>query len=105
MQVSSVGATSLSATHNAFVQAAMVFGLPLALILLTSIVHLSWGALRGADTDGYLLALLAMHLAGLFLFEEHLNNPTFLVMVSWMVAASADRLGRVRVTRPEVAPA
>lgn len=98
-------ATSLSATHNAFVQAAMVFGLPLALILLTSIVHLAWGVLRGAATDGYLLALLALQLAGLFLFEEHLNNPTFLVMVSWMVAASADRLAQVRVDRTEVATA
>ena len=35
----------------------------------------------------FLLSLLAFHLAGLFLFEEHLNNPTFVVLASWLVAA------------------
>ena len=97
--------TSLSATHNAFVQAGMVFGLPLALIILISLVHLAWGALRGADTEGYLLALLAVHLAGLFLFEEHLNNPTFLVLASWSIAMSAERLGLVTSTSTDTVSA
>lgn len=89
--------TSLSATHNAFVQVGMVFGLPLAILLLISLAYLIWGALRGADTEGYLLALLAVHLTGLFLFEEHLNNPTFLVLASFAIAAGADRWGTTAV--------
>ena len=98
--------TSLSATHNAFVQAGMVFGLPLAVLLLVSMGHLAWGALGGARSSGYLLALLAVHMAGLFLFEEHLNNPTFLVLSSFAIAASADRLGFVPTPRdvPDARP-
>jgi len=89
--------TSLSATHNAFVQVGMVFGLPLAIMLMAGMIHLAWGAIQGAASEGFLLALLAVHLAGLFLFEEHLNNPTFLVLASWLIAASADRSGVVPV--------
>lgn len=92
---------SLSAVHNAFVQVGMVFGLPLAALMLLAFVHLAWGGFEGASSSGYLLALLAVHMAGLFVFEEHLSNPTFLVLVSWCIAASADRIGLVPVTDDE----
>lgn len=97
--------TSLSATHNAFVQVGMVFGLPLAIMLLVAMVHLAWGVFQGAASEGFLLALLAVHLAGLFLFEEHLNNPTFLVLASWLIAASADRSGVLPIHEKVEAPA
>ena len=95
---------AVTATHNAFVQAGMLFGLPLALALLVALLHLAWGLTRGAASDAYLLALLAVHVTGLFLFEEHLNNPTFLVLASFAVAMSADRVG-LRATTPERATA
>jgi hypothetical protein len=91
--------TALTATHNAFVQAGLFFGVPLALALVVAFVHLAWGLTRGAQSEGWFLALLAVHLTGLFLFEEHLNNPTFLVLASWLIAASADRLEHTRRPR------
>jgi hypothetical protein len=32
--------------------------------------------------------MVALQLIGLFSFEEHLNNPTFMVLTNWLIAAS-----------------
>jgi len=84
--------SSIPATHNAFLQAGLYVGLPLALILVLVCFHQMWGLLRGVDHSTYWKALLSVHLLGLFLFEEHLNNPTFVILVSWLVALSAARV-------------
>jgi O-antigen ligase len=75
----------MQSTHNAWLQAALVFGVPFALAIL-----LAFGAalarLRyGWNSTAFLPALVAFHLAGLFFFEEHLNNPTFVILTTWVV--------------------
>jgi len=84
--------SSIPATHNAFLQAGLYVGLPLALILLVVCAHQIWGLLRGVEDPTYWKALITVHLIGLFLFEEHLNNPTFVILMSWLVALSAARV-------------
>jgi hypothetical protein len=79
--------TGIRATHNAFLQAALAWSLPFALLLLAG---LGAAVVRGAlqPGEGLLLrSVLAFHLCGLFLFEEHLNNPTFVVLAVWLAAA------------------
>lgn len=77
--------TGFQATHNAWLQAAMVFGFPLALAIgvgfFTHIVRLR----RGWRSAAFWPALVAFHLTGLFFFEEHLNNPTFVILTMWLV--------------------
>jgi len=84
--------SGIRATHNAFLQAAVYLGLPLGLIVLgTSLAT----AVRGLTTragPSFLPGLLAFHTIGVFMFEEHLNNPTFVILAAWfMVAAVAPR--------------
>ncbi len=84
-----IAESAIPATHNAFLQATLFFGLATGLILLLSLLYLAWQAVRGSTTVYFLEGLLAFHLLALFLFEEHLNNPTFLILANWLVATSA----------------
>ncbi|MFH1841695.1 MAG: hypothetical protein ABIF77_00670 [bacterium] len=81
------------ASHNAFLQIAIIYGPGLAALLLVALVLLAWHALAGIRRIWALEALLALHLCGLFCFEEHLNNPTFICLTSWLVVASVARFG------------
>lgn len=87
-------AVGIDATHNAFVQTAVFLGLPLAIVLLYAFLHHALRLGRGVHDPGFPLALLAVHVFGLFLFEEHLNNPTFVILASWLAAATAQRVLR-----------
>lgn len=86
--------SGITATHNAFLQAAVFLGLPLAFLILVSVIVVALRGLRGPQHPDMLLALLAFHTAGLFLFEEHLNNPTFVILTSWFIAAAVRRQPR-----------
>ncbi len=86
--------SGITATHNAYLQAAVFMGLPLALLLATTVVVVALRGLQGPRHPDMLVALLAFHTAGLFLFEEHLNNPTFVILASWFVAAAVRRQPR-----------
>jgi len=48
-------------------------------------------AVRGLG-DGAGVSLLegalAFHTAGVFMFEEHLNNPTFVILTAWFVVTA-----------------
>lgn len=77
--------TGSNATHNAILQAALFLGLPLGLILIVSLPLLMGRGLIGRDGPVFLEGLLACHLLGLFMFEEHLNNPTFVILAVWCV--------------------
>ncbi|NCQ35100.1 hypothetical protein GW813_08535 [bacterium] len=80
--------TGIRSAHNAFLQTALVWSLPFGLLLA---VGLALGILAGTGADGggnLLTRLLAFHLAGLFMFEEHLNNPTFIILTAWLTAAA-----------------
>lgn len=79
------------ATHNAFLQIGLVYGPGQAALLLLLLGMLIWHSLKGIHCIWGLEALLAVHMCGLFLFEEHLNNPTFIVLMGWLAIASVAR--------------
>ena len=76
------------ATHNAFLQIAVMYGIVLAAALALLMLILALQPLIRSHTPYRLEAMLAFQLFGLFLWEEHLNNPSFIILVSWLVAAS-----------------
>ena len=80
-------ATALRATHNAFLQAALFFGAPLGILALLGLGGAVLRGLRGPESPFFLPGLLACQTAGLFMFEEHLNNPTFVVLCCWCIVA------------------
>ncbi len=82
----------IDATHNAFMQASLFFGLPLAAAMFLALAHLMWQVALRRGGAGFLEGILAWHLFGLFMFEEHMNNPTFVILASWLIATSALRL-------------
>lgn len=89
--------TGIRSAHNAFLQAALVWSLPFGLLLALGLA-LGFFTGTGAEAGGNLLTrLLAFHLAGLFMFEEHLNNPTFIILTVWLTAAAL--LARFRTGR------
>lgn len=77
--------TGMQATHNAWLQAALVFGIPMALALLGGFLAAIARLRLGWKSGAFLAGLLAFHLSGLFFFEEHLNNPTFVILAVWIV--------------------
>jgi hypothetical protein len=81
----------IRATHNAFLQAAAYLGLPLGLVVLVALVVVALRGLGGRDGPLMLEGSLAFHTAGVFMFEEHLNNPTFVILTAWFVVVAASR--------------
>jgi hypothetical protein len=80
------------ATHNAFLQVGVVYGPLQAAWLLLLMGLLAWHTLQGIQRPWGLEALLALQICGLFFFEEHLNDPTFIILVAWLGVASWTRL-------------
>ncbi len=91
--------TALAASHNAFLEAALVFGLPFGFLVLLGMMRGIMGIGEGSRGLRYFPGLLALHTAGLFMFEEHLNNPTFIIITFWFIAAMAWRPS-IRVENP-----
>jgi hypothetical protein len=93
--------TRIEATHNAFLQAALVYGpllgsaLALLVLLMALRLFLNSKAMRGLET------VLALQIFGLFFFEEHFNTPTFVILVNWLIAAGGAILlsGRLSVAQ------
>ena len=85
-----------SATHNALLQASLFFGVPLALMLMAALLRHAVRIAREVTDLTFLRGLLSLQISGLFMFEEHLNNPTFVILGSWLVAAAVMRDGFVR---------
>ncbi len=77
--------------HNAFLQLAAVFGLPVAAWVAWALLRNAAALWGGPGSARWLAAGLALQTFGLFFFEEHANNPTFMVLAAWMVAAAAPR--------------
>ena len=82
---------AISATHNAFLQAGVFFGTPLALMLLVAVSVHGWRMLVDPRHGNLWPGLVALQVAGLFMFEEHLNNPSFVILACWLMAAAAWR--------------
>jgi len=77
------------ATHDAYLQIAVMYGLALAGLLFLLIIILALQALNPTSTAWRLEPILALQVFGLFFWEEHLSNPSFMIMVNWLVVASA----------------
>ena len=92
-------ATGFAAAHNAFLEAGLVFGAGFGLLVLLGILKGALGMAHGAGSAQYLPGMLALHTAGLFMFEEHLNNPTFIILALWFVVLLVRR--PVPVSRAE----
>lgn len=83
-----IDAMAMPATHNAFLQAGLHFGWPLLLLLMGAFgAHLVRLLLSGRARDLW-AGLMTLQLCGLFMFEEHLNNPTFVILTCWLLAAA-----------------
>ena len=67
-------------------QSAVYFGLLLAILLVAAFVFQLTRLALGTRSPHFLSALLAAHTLGLFFFEEHLNNPTFVILAAWYLA-------------------
>ncbi len=82
----------VTASHNAFLQLAIVYGPAQGFLVLTLLMLLAVRAPWGIRPAWGLEALLAFQTCGLFCFEEHLNNPTFICLTTWLCLASVARL-------------
>jgi hypothetical protein len=91
-------ATGLGATHNAFLQAGLVFSLPFGILVLVGMIRGVVSGLGGISHPGFLASLFALQAAGLFMFEEHLNNPTFIILAMTFMALVS------RSIRSEISP-
>lgn len=74
----------IGASHNAFLNSGLVFGAPAALVLILAIASLASSVLRGSFS---LEGLLGLQVLLLFLWEDHHNNPTFIVITCWLIIA------------------
>jgi hypothetical protein len=90
----------IRATHNAYLQAALFLGLPLGLVVLVSPAVVALRGLGGRDGPLFLEGALAFHTAGVFMFEEHLNNPTFVILAAWFVVVAARGMRRRIASAP-----
>ncbi len=82
------GKTGIRATHNAFLQAALVWGVPFGILISVGLILTVLRGFAGQESGYFLPSLLAFHTCGLFMFEEHLNNPTFIILAAWLVAVA-----------------
>jgi uncharacterized membrane protein YhaH (DUF805 family) len=99
--------TGIGATHNAFLQASLVFGMVFGLLVLWGVLSVVVRGIHGVDHPFFLPGLLAFHTAGLFMFEEHLNNPTFMILTIWFITLTARpalRTGKSPVGAPADSP-
>jgi len=80
--------TGIKATHNAFLQAALLWGLPFGFLVSVGIISAIVRGFGGMDSGFFMPSLLAFHVSGLFMFEEHLNNPTFIILAAWLIAVA-----------------
>jgi hypothetical protein len=100
--------SAIPATHNAFLQTSLFFGLLPALILFVTFVYLLFQILRGDQGSAFWLGIFAFHLFGLFMFEEHLNNATFMILTNWLLATGvtliSGGLGKETHLRPNHEP-
>lgn len=76
----------IPATHNAILYVGIVYGPALALALLAVLAATALRPLVSSSDIWFLPGVLAIEMAGLFMFEDHLNNPTFVILIVWMAA-------------------
>lgn len=72
--------SGIGATHNAFLQLALLGGVPLAAFLAVKLFLHCISIISTRNIESW----LALHIFGLFLFEEHFNSPVFIVLALWL---------------------
>lgn len=70
-----------SATHNAYLQLALLAGIPAVVWLVWKLFIRSVSLFR----KGSIEAWLSIHLAGLFFAEEYFGNPTLIIISLWLM--------------------
>lgn len=90
----------MPATHNSFTELALLSGLPLALLVLVSMLN----SVRKLGNGGSLIAWLAAQLVGLCFFDEYFSGPTFIVMTLWIVFTNIEDAWRAFGRRAQLAP-
>lgn len=95
---------NMESMHNAFLQLAAVFGLPMVIVLAPAMLAAALRLRRGIDGAAGLEAAIALQMLGLFFFEEHGNNPTFIILAAWLVASLAPRPAAGPRAAPEATP-
>jgi hypothetical protein len=81
--------SGIQATHNAFLQVGLAYGSLLAAAIFLLLFFFALQVFAGSRTTPMLEVVLALHVFGLFFFEEHFSAPTFTILMMWFVAASA----------------
>jgi len=72
------------ATHNAFLQIALRGGWPIFFAILIKLGYAAMMLFRRSYLEGW----VALHLFGLFFFEEYLSNFTIVILVVWLLLHS-----------------
>ena len=77
----------VGATHNAFLQVAVLYGLFFGVIVTLSIIFATLRLIRrdhSVELVSKLEGLIGLQTLGLFMFEEHLSNPIFMAITAWL---------------------
>jgi hypothetical protein len=76
-----------SATHNAYLQLALLAGLPAVAWLVWRLFIRSLSLFR----KGSIEAWLSIHLAGLFFAEEYFGNPSLIILSYWLMVGPVNK--------------
>ena len=89
------------ATHNGILQMALVVGVFPALVLVASLLILYWRMVFHRDNEWLFESILAIHMTGLFFFEDSFYNVTFMILAAYLQgAAFLGIVGRRRYPPP-----
>jgi hypothetical protein len=83
--------TGSGSTHNAFLQIALRGGWPIFLAILMKLGYTAAMLFRRS----YLEEWIALHLLGLFFFEEYMSNFTIVILVIWLLLRQVSIRGKV----------
>ena len=89
----------IPATHNAILYISVIYGPALAVALLLILVVTAARPLVNPSGRWALPGFLAIETLGLFMFEDHLNNPTFIILLVWMAAMLSRSAARIPQSR------
>lgn len=76
-----------SATHNAYLQLALLAGIPAVVWLIWRLFIRSVSLLRRGSVEAW----LSIHLAGLFFAEEYFGNPSFIILSCWLMVGAVKK--------------
>ncbi|MFW6015703.1 MAG: O-antigen ligase family protein [bacterium] len=76
--------SGFAASHNAFLQLSIIYGLPISLFII--IILLIFPFFLFLKYSNLLLeSIFSVQIIGLFMFEDHFHNPTFIILTCWFI--------------------